>query len=480
LSFCFAIVVLTFLGSTVRADNVSGSFSETPIGARALGMGGAFTPIADDVYAMVYNPAGLGHLKKIGFTFDYANLYGLGLLKQSYLAMAFPTRWGVHGISYQGLNVEFTPFPQKLTESTLAYTYAREMGPWALGVSVKYLDLTSDFNEGTGSGMGLDVGARLQVTERWSAGASIRNLYARVRYGTGTSEVIPASWRLGAAYRVSERWIVSGEWGGISGDWFSRFRAGTEYHIFRPRQLGPVSTLSGGRTDSIFKRDEAEEYPVSLAFRTGIEKQFTGGRRLLPALGATLGFGAVSIDYAYLVENKGPGSTNRFSLSYEFMPWKLDEDETPTPAAPAAPMARPTPVSAPAPLSVAVLDLSNATGDPELAWLEIGLADIVAKELAAAGMAVLPRTMLTGTSQLSGPEIVTLAGRVQARLVVRGLFVRNAPGRMTLTARLIDGATGRTIDYVEAEAMETEIFALGKAVGQGIAQRGLAVTQAQR
>lgn len=464
----FAVVVAAaFLASGSRAENVSGNFSETPMGARNIGLGGAFVAIADDAYAQSVNPAGLALMDRISVTFDYSNLFGLGLLKQSYFGGVFPTRWGTHALSYQGLQVEFKPFPQTLQESTLSYSYAKSIGPWAVGLTLKYMDLTSDFQEGTGTGFGFDVGARYQLTTRWSFGGSIRNLYSNVNYGTGTSEAVPASWRLGAAYRVSDRWTASGEWSGLEGDFFSRFRAGTEYWILRPAYMLAADRK---KTDSIFGRSDVVQYPVSLAVRGGFEKQFSGGNRTLPAIGLTGGYGDVRLDYAYAFENKGLGATHHFSLTYDFTPWAQE----PSPGSPAAEEAAPSgagqvaqAIQRASPRTVAVLDFANATGDPSLGWLEIGLADIVAKELAGAGFQVVPRTQLAGTSSLAGPEIITLAQQLQARLVVRGLFVRSAGG-MVLTARIIDGSTGRTLDFVEAQAAETDIFAIGKSIGQGI------------
>jgi len=43
---------------------------------------------------------------------------------------------------------------------------------------------------------------------------------------------------------------------------------------------------------------------------------------------------------------------------------------------------------------------------------------------------------------------------------------------MVLTARIIDAQTGKTLDIIESEALESDIFLLGKAVGQAIAEKG--------
>src|SRR4051794_22299869 len=55
-----ALLLLPFLA----AAQESASFLKIGVGARALGMGGAFTAIADDVTAMSWNPGGLGGLKQ--------------------------------------------------------------------------------------------------------------------------------------------------------------------------------------------------------------------------------------------------------------------------------------------------------------------------------------------------------------------------------------------------------------------------------
>ena len=48
---------------------------ERRIGARPMGMGDAFSALADDMNAMNYNPAGLAVGKNIEFSLEYANLY---------------------------------------------------------------------------------------------------------------------------------------------------------------------------------------------------------------------------------------------------------------------------------------------------------------------------------------------------------------------------------------------------------------------
>lgn len=65
--------------------------SQAQLGARPLGMGGAFSGLADDANAVFWNPAGLAQLKKRCFTGTY-NTDWKKLDHDFYLALAIPTK----------------------------------------------------------------------------------------------------------------------------------------------------------------------------------------------------------------------------------------------------------------------------------------------------------------------------------------------------------------------------------------------------
>lgn len=66
-------------------------------GARAEGMGQAYTAIADDINAAFWNPAGLGHLKGTNYTFNYTRWLANSKLLSG--ALAFDAGFGVIGFS---------------------------------------------------------------------------------------------------------------------------------------------------------------------------------------------------------------------------------------------------------------------------------------------------------------------------------------------------------------------------------------------
>lgn len=71
---------LVLMASGVRAINSragtsSFPFLKTNVGARAVGLGGAFTGLADDASALFYNPAGITYVEEKGYILGYHNYF---------------------------------------------------------------------------------------------------------------------------------------------------------------------------------------------------------------------------------------------------------------------------------------------------------------------------------------------------------------------------------------------------------------------
>ena len=67
-----ALGILSYGCVALGADSHAAPYLRMGVGARALGMGGAFTAIADDATAAYWNPAGLVKIEHIEATFMYA------------------------------------------------------------------------------------------------------------------------------------------------------------------------------------------------------------------------------------------------------------------------------------------------------------------------------------------------------------------------------------------------------------------------
>src|SRR5207302_6479747 len=88
--------------------------------------------------------------------------------------------------------------------------------------------------------------------------------------------------------------------------------------------------------------------------------------------------------------------------------------------------------------SIAVLDFTNVTGDPESAWLSAGIAETVSGDLRALNrFKVIDRWRVTEAARRTGGSLHDIAAALRVRLVVVGSFQRNGE-RLRITARVVD------------------------------------------
>jgi hypothetical protein len=231
-----AVFLLPLFRSPAQA-----AFEDTGWGARPIGMGGAFTAIADDSNAPLYNPAGLVQVQWNEVSAMYSQLFsGLSLnsgstatggdtthLDQSYLSyISRPSRFGSLGLSWTNFNTT-----SLYREDAVYLSYARYLGDVipvfddqvSVGVNVKYLRRAFTLDAATVNDPVFQAGSSRDAWtgdagilwkpdqgayEGWRVGFTAQNIN-QPDMGFLTPEKVPLEYRLGFAYQSRLRpWIV--------------------------------------------------------------------------------------------------------------------------------------------------------------------------------------------------------------------------------------------------------------------------------
>lgn len=198
----------------------AGAVSEAPTnGARPMGMGGAFTAVADDANAPLYNPAGLASASSVNIALTRA-AYFSGVTDP---LVSQDVAHVVVGAGGNGFAVGITSLADAdsiYRETVASVGYARAFGSeLKLGLMVKRIGVGLDdanpdvrdnpyFADGTSvSAVTVDLGALVEVAAGLTLGASAGNVAPAdltfVADDSAESDDAPLLARVGVAYRLS-------------------------------------------------------------------------------------------------------------------------------------------------------------------------------------------------------------------------------------------------------------------------------------
>lgn len=218
------------------------AFEDLGFGARAPGMGDAFTGVADDVSTVYYNPAGLSSLERPKVMAAYSMLYSglsdgsnLGLSAAAFAAPLSEGRAGTIGALWQQFSLSGV-YSETTAQVSWGYSFPKDSRyrKFSFGTSMKYLShgftrLPETYNaveEGvlqngntdpvlagnnSRSAFDADLGALYRLNQRWTLGAAVIGvLQPNVAFSSGDKDKLPRKTHLGASYK--SLWLVlSGE-----------------------------------------------------------------------------------------------------------------------------------------------------------------------------------------------------------------------------------------------------------------------------
>jgi hypothetical protein len=314
-------------GGGISIAKYAGEFLSLGVGGRALGMGGAFVALANDVTAGYWNPAGLSHMNYPQITLMHDERYG-NLVNYDYGAAAMPagpnTSWGFSVIRVgvddildnrdAGLdeNGNYTVDPNKVRDydkSKFKYfnaadwafylTYSKKQAEdFSYGANLKII--RRELGDASATGIGLDIGVWYTPMDNVLLGANLQDVTTTfMAWNTGTNELITPTMKIGSAYLIEA-------FGG-------RFAPAVDFDIrFENRKsastfaLGPVSFDAHVGTEFMFKD------VVALRLGYNDVKQFS--------LGAGLKLPKLNVDYSYAQftgsSTETLGATHRISLMF--------------------------------------------------------------------------------------------------------------------------------------------------------------------
>ncbi len=228
----FLTSALCFAGDSFRTAKYGGEFLTLGAGGRGLGMGGAFSALANDVTAGYWNPAGLARLEYPQIMLMHSEQFG-GVINYNYGSFAMPVgekrtlglgliRLGVDDIIVTKLtnpqlklgdiyidengvtriNTPYNAGSISDAEYALFLSYAVQKNQrWSWGANVKIIH--KSVGDNSAWGLGFDLATLLKPVGNLQVGLNLQDITTTVlAWNSGTREIIIPTLKAGLAYPI--------------------------------------------------------------------------------------------------------------------------------------------------------------------------------------------------------------------------------------------------------------------------------------
>lgn len=211
-------IVICVIGLLILcAGGTFAAFNDIGIGARPLGMGGAFVALADDGNAASYNAAGLGYINAIHVSLTTAQRFR-GLINYNHIGGVVPLRSvGSFGASIGILGEDSEVYKERTITISYGKTFLQR---FAIGLNLKSLSTHFDesndsvsahlknnhqfFARTSAADISFDLGMMANPVAGLTLGLSAENLFpADVSVSELGEDSVPQNFRVGLAYRLT-------------------------------------------------------------------------------------------------------------------------------------------------------------------------------------------------------------------------------------------------------------------------------------
>ncbi len=313
LKSCFFLLIIA-----ISTTSANAAFNDIGVGARPLGLGGAFVALADDSNAANYNAAGLAYIDESQIGVTYSQRFS-GLINYIGISGIVP----IGAIGTLGANIGILSESSDIyKEQSIRITYARKLfQQLGLGLNIKHYSTNYDsenefvasnpyFTETSSSAVSLDVGLLAKPVKSLNLGLSLENLVpADVSISEEETDTVPMSIRTGIAYKLESIAEMSVQGAAIT-------------NILR-ETLATVDILS--RNGELYTRIGVEMWVnPSIGVRGGYSIKISGNSANTLNLGGSakipIGGTALQLDYGFqlLTGDLQDNTTQRFSVNLLF------------------------------------------------------------------------------------------------------------------------------------------------------------------
>ena len=180
-------VVLSMASVALADNNHAAAYSRIGVGARALGMGGAYVAVADDPTATVWNPSRLMGVDNLAFT--YMPRIDMEL-DRSYLFFGCAKSWRYVSVGLGYTRARWDGFESRsgigasggdfsIIDDLFLPSVALHFGTFGIGFTLPKI-FQQEIDKESKSGIGFDAGASLGLGRWVELGIAVQDVYSKI------------------------------------------------------------------------------------------------------------------------------------------------------------------------------------------------------------------------------------------------------------------------------------------------------------